>query len=224
MFSIVNEPQVDTIGNQTIREFYLEAYNIIRNITGVGAGNGAFISFHDGFQGYPTWAGFMSGADRIAMDQHNYMAFDVPNNDSVAYDAAKPCAFWANQFYKSQQNFGFSYSGEWALDVNDCGVYLNNVGNGARHDGTYIAPGGTKPLYNATGSCDSWNDWETWDDTLKQNYQQVAYGHMDALQNWFFWTWTIGNSTKTGTPPNPMWNMKRQFGQPYWTILNLIYG
>ncbi|CAD6587583.1 MAG: hypothetical protein CYPHOPRED_003968 [Cyphobasidiales sp. Tagirdzhanova-0007] len=216
MFSIVNEPQVDTIGNQTIREFYLEAYNIIRNITGIGAGKGPFISLHDGFQGFGTWAGFMEGADRIALDQHDYLAFVAPNNDSVAYDAAKPCSYWANQFYMSQQNFGLSYSGEWALDINDCGEYLNNVGNGARYDGTYIAPGGTKPLYNATGSCESWNDWQSWDDTLKQDYQQVAYAHMDALQNWFFWTWTIGNSTKTGLPPNPMWNMKLGLSQGYF--------
>lgn len=36
---------------------------------------------------------------------------------------------------------------------------------------------------------------------------------MDATQNWFFWTWKIGNSTKTGIPPNPMWNYKLGLAQ-----------
>lgn len=37
----------------------------------------------------------------------------------------------------------------------------------------------------------------------------VAQGSMDALQNWFFWTWKIGNST-TQSPPevNPFWHYR----------------
>ncbi len=41
---------------------------MIRGIGGVGEGNGPFISIHDGFQGLPDWAGFLSGSDRIALD------------------------------------------------------------------------------------------------------------------------------------------------------------
>jgi hypothetical protein len=29
---------------------------------------------------------------------------------------------------------------------------------------------------------------------------------MDALQNFFFWTWKIGNSTQLGTSSSPMWH------------------
>lgn len=189
---------------------YLEAYNIIREITGTGEGNGAWVGFHDGFQGLPTWAGFMSGADRVSMDQHNYLGFSTPSNDSIGYQATKPCAYWASNYNNSMQNFGLSYSGEWSQAVNDCGVYLNNVGNGARFDGTYIAPGSTTPTFEAVGDCSSWNDWTTWDDARKEGLQSVAYAHMDATQNWFFWTWKIGTSIKTGIPPNPMWHMRRE--------------
>jgi hypothetical protein len=31
---------------------------------------------------------------------------------------------------------------------------------------------------------------------------------MDALQNWFFWTWKIGNSTELGYAPSPFWHYK----------------
>ena len=48
---------------------------MIRNITGIGEGNGPFIAFHDGFGGLARWAGFLEGADRIAIDQHPYFAF-----------------------------------------------------------------------------------------------------------------------------------------------------
>lgn len=48
---------------------------MIREITGVGEGNGPFISIHEGFQGLADWAGFMTGSDRIALDMHPYFAF-----------------------------------------------------------------------------------------------------------------------------------------------------
>jgi hypothetical protein len=56
---------------------YVEAYNTIRGITGVGEGNGPYISIHDGFRGLPTWAGFMAGADRLSLDMHPYFAFSA---------------------------------------------------------------------------------------------------------------------------------------------------
>lgn len=143
MFGIINEPQVGMQGNETLSQFYLEAYNEIRSITGTGEGNGMWIAFHDGFRGLPGWAGFLSGSDRAAMDQHNYLAFSTPSNDSLGYTAGKPCSYWAVNYNNSMNNFGFSFSGEFSLAVTDCGEYLNNVGNGARYDGTYIAPGST---------------------------------------------------------------------------------
>lgn len=145
------------------------------------------------------------------MDQHNYLGFSTPSNDSIGYQATKPCVYWAMNYNNSMTNFGLSYSGEFSLAVNDCGVYLNNVGNGARFDGTYIAPGSTTPTFEAVGDCTTWNDWPSWDQDRKDGLVQVAYAHMDATQNWFMWTWKIGNSIKTGFAPNPMWHMKREY-------------
>lgn len=42
--------------------------------------------------------------------------------------------------------------------VNDCGKWLNNVGNGQRYDGTYYTPGNTTaPTFAAVGDCAPWN-------------------------------------------------------------------
>lgn len=48
---------------------------MIRGITGYGEGKGPYIAIHDGFQGLSTWAGFLPGSDRIALDTHPYFAF-----------------------------------------------------------------------------------------------------------------------------------------------------
>lgn len=68
--------------------------------------------------------------------------------------------------------------------------------------------------FERTGSCDDWNDPSTWSDSVKQGLITVAYAHMDALPNWYYWTWKIGESLKTpGKPPNPMWHLKREYRQ-----------
>ena len=46
---------------------YLQAYETIRGITGIGEGNGPMIAMHDGFAGVSNWAGFLAGSDRIAL-------------------------------------------------------------------------------------------------------------------------------------------------------------
>jgi glucan 1,3-beta-glucosidase len=72
-FGFINEPNANGIGKSALGSFYLEAYNVIREVTGTGEGNGAMLGIHDGFLGPTQWFGFLEGADRIAMDQHTYM-------------------------------------------------------------------------------------------------------------------------------------------------------
>lgn len=85
MFSIVNEALLNTIGKEQMTSLYvlscppvppsligfsisyLQAHDMIRSITGVGEGNGPFITIHDGFQSLGSWSGFLQGSDRIAI-------------------------------------------------------------------------------------------------------------------------------------------------------------
>ncbi|KAJ7882227.1 glycoside hydrolase superfamily [Mycena olivaceomarginata] len=87
MFSIVNEALAR-------RRNYLQACNMMRGITGYGAGNGPFISIHDGFQGTPWWTGSRPppppSSDRIILHMHPYFAFDGAPNDSPIATSADP--------------------------------------------------------------------------------------------------------------------------------------
>lgn len=70
MFGIINEARTQIIGKDIMTNFYLQAHDMIRNITGVGEGNGAYIGIHDGFVMPAAWEGFLPGSDRINMDWH----------------------------------------------------------------------------------------------------------------------------------------------------------
>ncbi|KAM0747523.1 glycoside hydrolase [Meredithblackwellia eburnea MCA 4105] len=222
MFSILNEPIGAAIGTDNLRAFYVEVYEMMRGITGFGTGKGPFIGFHDGFmaQGTPVaqggWNGFLPGADRIAIDTHPYLVFTTPNADPMGTQATKPCQYWASAFNTSTNGFGLTIGGEWSLAVNDCGKWLNNVGNGQRFDGTFYAlPNTAAPAYAAVGSCDTWNNWAGYSDDLKSGFEQLAYAHMDSLRHWFFWTWKTGYSNVLGTIGNPMWNYQLALQQGY---------
>jgi glucan 1,3-beta-glucosidase len=68
MFHVANEVAMLNIGEIQTKSFYVEAYNLVRNITGIGAGNGPMLPIHNGFVPDNTWYGYMTGADRLALE------------------------------------------------------------------------------------------------------------------------------------------------------------
>lgn len=70
----------DTPRSRHLYYSYLQTHTMIRDITGLGEGNGPYIAIHDGFIGLPQWANFLPGSDRIALDTHPYFAFDGEPN------------------------------------------------------------------------------------------------------------------------------------------------
>lgn len=139
----------------------------------------------------------------------------------------QPCSYWGAKMNITSATVGLSIAGEWSLasesllfvsaemrslissprfPVNDCGKWLNSVGNGQRYDGTYYYPGTTTRPFEAVGSCDEWNNYDTWTDETKQGLMYVAMAQMDSFRSWFYWTWKIGYSSQLGKIPNPFWS------------------
>ena len=76
MFGIVNEVLWGEIGEIPLKSFYAQALKSIRETTGLGAGKGPYLAYHEGFQGASEFSGFLAGGDRLVLDMHPYMAFD----------------------------------------------------------------------------------------------------------------------------------------------------
>jgi glucan 1,3-beta-glucosidase len=127
------------------------------------------------------------------LDQHPYLAFGTPNKDPWAAQAGKACN-WGGGTNDTQKSFGVVIGGEWSLATNNCGKWLNGV------DST--------PSYETSGqgSCKEHEEWFNWDQEYKDGLNSYCQANMDALQNWFFWTWKIGNSTELGYAPSPFWH------------------
>ncbi|KAJ7886829.1 glycoside hydrolase [Mycena olivaceomarginata] len=204
MFGVINEPLMSTIGRPQVNAFYLHVHDLIRNITGYGAGNGPYIGLHDGFGDISSWAGFLPGSDRVILDTHSYFSFSgEPNDDPIATgeDAdsaggswpAKACNSWGPGINGSRSDFGVTVAGEFSNGYNDCGLYLNGV-NGSTSYG---------------GDCALWEDSSTWNTSTKAGVMQFALAQMDTLGDWFFWTWKVTHrlaTLPTALCAPPLWS------------------
>ncbi|KAF8329749.1 glycoside hydrolase superfamily [Cantharellus anzutake] len=203
VFGLVNEPLAPSIGIDVLGSFYLQAYYMIRNITGVGTGKGPFITIHDGFLPINGWYGFLSGADRIMLDTHPYLCFQALDPSPPSQQAGRPCGAWAGRINQTMQNFGMVNAGEWSLGYTDCGLFLNGVGLGTRYEGNLSTFPSTR-----IGSCAPVLDWENYNQSTKSGLMAFGLAQMDVLQNWFFWTWKIGNSSVSGRVESPHWSYR----------------
>ncbi|EJD51876.1 glycoside hydrolase [Auricularia subglabra TFB-10046 SS5] len=192
MFGVVNEPR-NLLDIHNIKRFYYEVYTMVRGITGIG--KGPFISFHTAFSdgGFNNW---LPNADRIMIDRHPYIIFGrTPTNNAPASYAAEPCNSWGSWANGTSSLFGLNSAGEFSAAINDCGLWVNEVGRGADYENQFGA-----------GSCDEWNNWDTWTQARKDSMKTFAMASMESAQNWFFWTWRIGESLAAGKVLTPMWS------------------
>jgi hypothetical protein len=78
---------------------------MICGITGYNAGNGPFISIHDGFQGTAWWTSFVPDSDHIILHTHPCLAFDgAPNELSnvTSKDPLEAGGIWPKQACSSR--------------------------------------------------------------------------------------------------------------------------
>jgi hypothetical protein len=185
ILGLVNEPT--GMPMDPVNSFYIEAHRIIRNITGIGAGHGPYISLQGGS---PELASFQ-GADRVSLEQHPYFAFDGLGSEDVVPYIIKPCTSWKDLINGTQQSFGVTVAGEFSLGFNDCGLMLHTTAD-----------------LHTTKNCTPWDLWEDYTPTQKANLMSFAMSSMDSLQHWFFWTWKIGPSAIDNSPRSPLWSYK----------------
>ena len=78
-------------------------------------------------------------------------------------------------FVFSRSAFGVTIAGEWSNGFNDCGLFLNGVGGS----------------HSYGGNCADWQDSSNWSAGTKAGLMAFASASMDALRDWFFWTWKV---------------------------------
>ncbi|KAH8822761.1 glycoside hydrolase family 5 protein [Flagelloscypha sp. PMI_526] len=203
LFGIVNEALLTSIGMNSITSFYLEAHAMMRDITGMGSGNGPYIVLHDGFQEVTAWDNFMAGSDRVILDQHPYFSFsDVFLTDPIVAIAPdgnpggvwprRACDVWGNKTDIIRRTFGLVVSGEFSAGPNDCGLYIRGIANARSNN----------------PQCPQYDDWQHYNATMKQGLLSFVSASMDILGDWFFWTWKIGPTVASqgGQIEAPLWS------------------
>jgi len=143
----------------------------------------------------------MPNADRVALDSHPYLCFNGQSSASMSTYAQTPCTTWGGLVNTSRGAFGYTIAGEFSNAVTDCGLFLNGVDLGSRYEGTY-----TTGVWPPIGNCSTWTDYENYDNATKAAILQFTLASMDALQDYYFWTWKIGPSAISNKVESPAWS------------------
>ena len=192
---------------------YVQAHNMLREITGVG--KGFYIAIGDGFAGIDSWAGYLPNSDRLILDSHPYFAFDGEANNQPIADTGpdgrpggiwpqQACGRWALQLLDryvciyslkqlSRREFRVSHGSslmatslsQSAFGINIAGEYSNGFNDCA----FWLRGPGNDETSNP--DCPFWTNYAAWNDTVKEGLKNFALASMDALVYPFFWTWKV---------------------------------
>ncbi|KAI9765412.1 MAG: hypothetical protein M1840_007370 [Geoglossum simile] len=199
IYGLLNEPKMISLPIEPVLNWTRDAFNIVRK-----NGVQAYVVFGDGFLGLPNWQGKLQGLDGLVLDVHEYVIFNV---DQIAFTHQNKiqyaCSGWGVAMVQSLNvatGFGPTLCGEWSQADTDCTQYLNNVGVGARWDGTLTTadPGNqvltpTCPKGSGTCNCKDANaDPSKYSTEYKQWLRMFAEAQMTSFERswgWFYWTW-----------------------------------
>ena len=223
MYGLVNEPRMVDINTNAVLNWTSKAISQIRkdNITAV-------LVFGDGFFGLDNWQGKLQTDDKLLLDVHQYVIFNVDQLSLNHTDKLNfACAGWTAQSKRSMDKttgFGPTMCGEWSQADTDCTEYINNVNTGTRWEGNYDTGNAStsilKPQCPGGQSCSCAGanaDPTKYSDAYKKWLYQFAIAQMISFEygwGWFYWTWETEKATqwsyklgmKAGILPDKVWN------------------
>ncbi|KAJ9640312.1 hypothetical protein H2199_005851 [Coniosporium tulheliwenetii] len=210
LYGIVNEPRMVALDRQKVIAWTEQAIKVIRD-----SGITAVLVFGDGFMGLDNWQGKLQSDDRLLLDVHQYVIFNV---DQIALTHTEKlqfaCREWNLQSKRSMNRatgFGPTMCGEWSQADTDCTENINNVGMGSRWEGNLNTGNASTsvltPLCPAKSgcSCDQANaEPSQWSDAYKDFLLKFSQAQMESFEagwGWFYWTWD--------TESAPQWSYKQ---------------
>ncbi|KAJ5513247.1 Glycoside hydrolase superfamily [Penicillium fimorum] len=196
IYGLANEPLMLKLPVEKVLDWTKEAAELVRK-----NGVTATLVLHDGFLNLAKWdTMFQSHPDNMYLDTHQYTTFntgEIVLNHTAKLDVI--CNSWQpmiKEINTTTSGWGPTICGEWSQADTDCAQYVNNVGRGARWEGTYDTSS-TKAYCptadKGTCSCaDANQDPSDYSDTYKKYLQTYAEAQMSAFETamgWFYWTW-----------------------------------
>ncbi|EGG09755.1 family 5 glycoside hydrolase [Melampsora larici-populina 98AG31] len=176
----------------TAKQFYHDAYDIVRYPNNETLQSDLLYVVHDSFQPIETWSNSFPSPkyQSVALDTHIYTIFDkISIEKSDDERVATYCAM-ANSLEKSNQAI-LTFVGEFAPSPTDCANSVNHQPSGSRYDGTYTG-------FQKIGSCIGKSGSR---ETFSEEYK-LSLGRLFEVQTtvyekasgWIMWTFKAENA------------------------------
>ncbi|KAG2175164.1 hypothetical protein INT44_007652 [Umbelopsis vinacea] len=209
IFGVLNEPNMRQMEVHQLLRFYDSAYRLVR-----GAGFDGWISVSEGFIGLDKWKGKMQRYEGIMLDAHVYQIFDPYSMKSTYRDkVVNGICQGAKNYIKNSDSletgFGPTIVGEWSAADTDCAMWLNNVGQGSRWDGTFYDEQGNLANKSCPKcSCKYRSEASVWPSGYQQFLQMYVDAQIDAFSGsygFFFWNFKVEGGS-----------------EPHWSYFDLV--
>ncbi|KAF2626268.1 glycoside hydrolase family 5 protein [Macroventuria anomochaeta] len=182
----VNEPFLAMVPQDTVSQFYRDAYYNLREISDTP------ITLHDGFFD-PSWMnGFLTPQDNaqgVIVDHHQYQIFDA---GLVAMGVEQHLGMACNAVNSYATSDKWTIVGEWSGALTDCAKHLNGFASGSRMEGSFAGASYIGSCSGKSGRVDSWS--QDWKDSVRR-YIEVQLDAFEArTQGWIFWNFKTEGS------------------------------
>lgn len=181
----INEPLGTYLDINSIKNYYLDGYTLVRNTYNSRSN----IILHDAFRDQHFFDDFLPHTDYwgVVIDHHRYQVFSEGELQRSIEDRV---LFVCNQGKSTASETHWTVTGEWSAALTDCTKWLNGAGRGARYDGTYESS-------SALGTCWGNDEFNGWSDERKQDTRKFIEAQLDSYNQgagWIFWNLKTENS------------------------------
>ncbi|KAJ9056302.1 hypothetical protein DSO57_1034569 [Entomophthora muscae] len=195
---VVNEPASWLLNMDKVRQFYNDAYSIIRKHN-----SQVKITFHDAFIGIGSWRD-LATKPNVILDTHIYNVFDKSLvTMTQEMHLRHTCNFVAQ--LAASKALAPTITGEWSLATTDCTLHLNGFMKGSRYVGNFIDHSSPRldPTYDFnTDKCAQYDSVDKFpkghEQFLRRFFDRQISVYENAGSGWFFWNFKAENS--------PEWN------------------
>lgn len=208
---VLNEPKLDMIDNDKLKQFYRDAYGQTRDVSDTP------VILHDGFNKTSSWNGFLTtddpGASNVAIDHHSYQVFIPSELAMKPADHVKAVCDGTDAYAGADK---WTVVGEWNGAMTDCAKYLHGYKVKSCYDGS-----NGKSDCPKIGDCAWHNDMSQWPDEYKDQTRLYIETQMRAYEakteGWIWWNfktekapeWSAYAMIDAGIMPQPL--TKRKF-------------
>ncbi|KAH9812996.1 family 5 glycoside hydrolase [Melampsora americana] len=174
------------------KEYYHDAYNIVRYPNSENIQSDLLYVVHDSFQPINTWSNSFPSPkyENVGLDTHIYTIFDKTSIEKSDEERIKTYCSMSDELEKSDSKI-ITFVGEFSPSPTDCSNSINHQPTGSRYDGTFF---GFQSIGSCIGKSGNQNSFSNQYKISLGKFFEVQTSVYEKASGWIMWTFKAENA------------------------------